>query len=411
MGKFNLASLLDNQPQGETKEKPEQDRKKAFEVVPISVFDIVPSEENFYSVEQIQELKTAIELAGGIQQNGVVVPLGNGKYKAIAGHRRRLALISLVAEGKTEYEFFPCKIEDSEQEAQKQADREELLLIVTNSQRKKSDWEEMEEVRRLRAIMERSHIKGIRTKLAEALNRTPAVIGRLDAIAKHLIPEFKEEMREKRLGVSAAYELSGLPEDEQRRALEEYKENNGFSVDAVRQKKEVPPEPQAAAGAEGPEEPEPQLPGQLYYDGVVHDPEKEPEAPVSDKFPDGAMNQPEGEPPAAHLPPSTLPPQMAEVQEPQPDKVTDNAEVTTAAGQADHKEATQTAEKEKPERAETRCIDSGICPHCGEKFNAEQAVNYSTQGTQFIGPVDCPHCGKPIEIFCSIEYFCSIPEE
>lgn len=325
MGKFNLTSLLDNQPQGEAKEKPERDRKKAFEVVPISVFDIEPSEENFYSVEQIQELKTAIELAGGIQQNGVVVPLGNGKYKAIAGHRRRLALLSLVEEGKPQYEFFPCKIEDSEQEAQKQADREELLLIVTNSQRKKSDWEEMEEVRRLRAIMERSHIKGIRTKLAEALNRTPAVIGRLDAIAKHLIPEFKEEMREKRLGVSAAYELSGLQEDEQRRALEEYKDKNGFSVDAVRQKKEVPPEPQAAAGAEG------------------------PEALVSDKFPDGAMNQPEGEPPAA-----PLPPQMAEVQEPQPaqpDKVTGKAEVATAAGKADRVEVhpTKQAAKEKSE--------------------------------------------------------------
>lgn len=349
MGKFNLASLLDNQKQGETKEKPERDRKKAFEVVPISVFDIEPSEENFYSVEQIQELKTAIELAGGIKQNGVVVPLGNGKYKAIAGHRRRLALISLVEEGKTEYEFFPCKIEDSEEEARVQADREELLLILTNSQRDKTDWEKMEEVRRLRAIMERNHQKGIRTKLAEALNASPASIGRLDAIAKHLIPEFKEEMREKRLGVSAAYELSGLPEEEQRRALEEYKVNNGFSVEAARQKKEIPAEKQAAAGAE---EPEPPLPGQLYYDGVVHDPAEEPEAPVSYPFPDGAMNQPE-EPPAAPLPSSTLPPKMAEVQEATPAKP-DKAEVAPAAGQVDRLEADQQTEQGAEEASNVR---------------------------------------------------------
>lgn len=338
MGKFNLASLLDNQPQGKAKEKPERDQKKAFEVVPISVFDIVPSEENFYSVEQIQELKTAIELAGGIKQNGVVVPLGNGKYKAIAGHRRRLALIALVEEGKPEYEFFPCKIEDSEEEARVQADREELLLILTNSQRDKTDWEKMEEVRRLRGIMERNHQKGIRTKLAETLNASPASIGRLDAIAKHLIPEFKEEMREKRLGVSAAYELSGLPEEEQRRALEEYKENNGFSVEAARQKKEVPAEKQAAAGAE---EPEQQLTGQLYYDGVVHDTTEEPESPVSDKFPDRAMNQPEEEPPAT-LPPSTLPP---------PEK--QETEVSTAAGQTKRLEVypeKQAAEEESEAR-------------------------------------------------------------
>ena len=233
MAKFNLASLLNNQPPAATNSV-----KGNFEIVPISVFDIEPSQDNFYSVEQIQELKAAIEIAGGIKQNGVVVPLGNGKYKAIAGHRRRLALIELVQEGKTEYEFFPCKIEESEVEAQRQADREELLLILTNSQREKSDWEKMEEVRRLRAILERNQEKGIRSKLAESLNTSQTAVARLDAIAKHLIPEFKQEMKENRLGVSAAYELSGLPEFEQRQALREYSDGKGFSVDAARQKKQ-----------------------------------------------------------------------------------------------------------------------------------------------------------------------------
>lgn len=232
MSKFNLASLLNNQP-------PAKDsHKRDFEIVPISVFDIEPSQDNFYSVEQIQELKAAIEIAGGIKQNGVVVPLGNGKYKLIAGHRRRLALIELVQEGKAEYEFFPCKIEKSEEEAQKQADREELLLILTNSQREKTDWEKMEEVRRLRAILERNQEKGIRSKLAEALNTSQAAVGRLDAIARHLIPELQQEIRENRLGVSAAYELSGLPESEQRQVLREYSDGKGFSVDVARQKKQ-----------------------------------------------------------------------------------------------------------------------------------------------------------------------------
>lgn len=236
MGKFNLASLLNNQPPAAANSP-----KSSFEIVPISIFDIEPSQDNFYSVEQIQELKTAIELAGGIKQNGVVVPLGNGKYKAIAGHRRRLALMELVQEGKPEYEFFPCKVEKSEEEVQKQADHEELLLILTNSQREKTDWEKMEEVRRLRAILERNQEKGIRSKLAEALNTSQTAIGRLDAIAKHLIPEFQQEMKENRLGVSAAYELSGLSEAEQRQALSECLGGKGFSVDAARQKKQSAP--------------------------------------------------------------------------------------------------------------------------------------------------------------------------
>lgn len=242
MSKFNLACLLNNQPSA--KDSPKVD----FQIVPISVFDIEPSQDNFYSVEQIQELKAAIEIAGGVKQNGVVVPVGDGKYRLIAGHRRRLALIALVQEGKAEYEFFPCKIEKSEIEAQKQADREELLLILTNSQREKTDWEKMEEVRRLRAILERNQEKGIRSKLAEALNTSQAAIGRLDAIAKHLIPELQQEMKENRLGVSAAYELSGLPELEQRQALREYSEGKGISVDAARQKK------QSAAAVETPPE-------------------------------------------------------------------------------------------------------------------------------------------------------------
>ena len=64
---------------------------------------------------------------------------------------------------------------------------------------------------------------------------------------------------------------------------------------------------------------------------------------------------------------------------------------------------------EKPE--ETRCVDGGICPYCGGRFDAAAAVNYSTLGTQTTGPVNCPQCGKPLKIFCSVEYFCSAAEE
>ena len=57
--------------------------------------------------------------------------------------------------------------------------------------------------------------------------------------------------------------------------------------------------------------------------------------------------------------------------------------------------------------ADTCCVDRGICPHCGKKFDAAEALNYDMSGDI----VDCPHCGKMIEIFCSVEYQCSIPEE
>jgi ParB family chromosome partitioning protein len=194
-------------------------------------------------MEQIQDLKTAIELAGGVKQNLTVTPLGNGKYKVLAGHRRRLASLTLVEEGKKEYEFVPCGIEDVEADAELQEIRDELLLIVTNSQRDKTDWDKVEEVKRLRVVLERYKEKAklpgrVREIIAEALNTSAAQVGRMDAISKNLTEEFQEEMKAQKVGLSVGYELSGLPEEKQKEAFEEYKQKGSLSIKDVKDKKE-----------------------------------------------------------------------------------------------------------------------------------------------------------------------------
>lgn len=64
---------------------PVQARSKADEgravLKYIDVEDLVPSEDNFYSMSAIDELAGLIELSGGVKQPGLVVPLGGGKYK------------------------------------------------------------------------------------------------------------------------------------------------------------------------------------------------------------------------------------------------------------------------------------------------------------------------------------------
>ena len=72
----------------------------------IDVDDLVPSEDNFYSMSAIEELAGLIELSGGVKQPGLVTPLGGGKYRVIAGHRRRLASIRLVSADS-------CKVDSS----------------------------------------------------------------------------------------------------------------------------------------------------------------------------------------------------------------------------------------------------------------------------------------------------------
>ena len=94
----------------------------------ISYSKLVPSEDNFYSMQEIEELKTAIELAGRVLNNLVVTPLEDGKYKILSGHRRHRAVGMLLDEGKTEYEFLPCSVEQIDDTDR--AVREQVLLIA-----------------------------------------------------------------------------------------------------------------------------------------------------------------------------------------------------------------------------------------------------------------------------------------
>ena len=68
-GKFNLNQILSDASKaaasgGATVPRPAESR-----IERISVFDLVPSEENFYSMREIDELKAAIEIAGKVLQN------------------------------------------------------------------------------------------------------------------------------------------------------------------------------------------------------------------------------------------------------------------------------------------------------------------------------------------------------
>lgn len=402
MGRFNLNQILSDTSKaaaggGGAKPRPSESRYEK-----LSVFDLVPSEDNFYSMREIGELKAAIEIAGKVLQNLVVVPLGDGKYKVIAGHRRRLASIELVNDGKPEYEFVPCVIEPTEEAADEQEIRDGLDLIVTNSQREKTAWDKIEEVRYLREVLEKAKTKprfvellrrivektfedgelqtdGTRDFIAKVLHTSTTQIGRYDTIIRHLSPEFTEELKADHINLSTAYELAGLPAENQNAAFQEYRLTGAISIKAAREwKRPAPPAPPAEGTA---------TPTQAER------PQKEREPVVErDKVPDTQAAPPER--------PEAEETHAAEDKTPEREPDTGSNEPPAAE-----------AQKQPDTAEETRCIDSGICPHCREKFDAAEAVNYSTLGTQVSGPVNCPHCGELIKIFCSVEYLCSPAEE
>lgn len=215
--KFNLTELL-NQRSKETAEAAPQGEKTAEIATPeegvsstADIYDLIPSKGNFYSVEDVQDLKQSIELLGVLQPLLVTEEEENGKRRIIAGHRRRLAVMQLVDEGKDRFRRVPILIKPK-----KNAILDRLALIMANRFREKTDWERMTEALETEKLVlelkDSMNIPGrTRDLLAEIIETSPAQIGRYKAIYNNLIPELMAEFKANRIVVSVIYEASGLP--------------------------------------------------------------------------------------------------------------------------------------------------------------------------------------------------------
>ncbi|HIX89958.1 MAG TPA: ParB N-terminal domain-containing protein [Candidatus Agathobaculum pullicola] len=202
--------------------------KKQNDIQRISYYDLVPSEDNFYSMEDIEELKAAIELAGHVLHNLVVTPLGDGKYKILSGHRRHRAVGELLKEGKDQYEFLPCAIEDMSSDGTGLIGQ--TLLIAANSQREKTAWDKLEEVRQMREIARRAKEQGglpgrVRDLVAKSLHVSSSRIAKYDSILNNLLSELMVEIKADCLPISTAYELSTLESSEQLRQYAFFREH------------------------------------------------------------------------------------------------------------------------------------------------------------------------------------------
>lgn len=259
-GKFNLTELL-NQRSKEIEEEQENGKKEEkMEVEYVDVYDLIPSKDNFYHVDE--RLKKNIEIMGLLQPLLVKRPVG-GKYEVIAGHRRRLALIALVEGGKEKFRRVPCVFKQ-------ESAMDRLALIMANGFRDKTDWEKMiETVETERLVLElkkQNKIKGnTREMLAEVTGVTEAQLGRYKSIYKNLIPELLEAFKNENIIISVAVELCGLPEEWQEKAAERVREGEKLSLADAKQLKKQ-------------EEESRQVPGQMDLNTCMNLPEEETEA-------------------------------------------------------------------------------------------------------------------------------------
>lgn len=212
MSKFNLSQLLND--------KSKESESMAFKVELIPIEKIRPSEMNKYTVQDVSELKGSIELMG-LQQN-LLVRLANGGYEVISGHRRLKAMKELHAEGNELYKRVPCKVIKTVDDVQA-----ELQLILANSTaRELTDYEKVYQSERLQVLLKDLKASGFkftgRTRqiVADMMGVSSSQVGRMDSINKKLLPELKEEFKEGNISITAAYDLSRLPADQQREKIE-----------------------------------------------------------------------------------------------------------------------------------------------------------------------------------------------
>ena len=174
-----------------------------MQIVQIPLSQLIINEHNFFTVEDVQELADHIALHG-LFNPLTVCAAGDGKYRIVAGHRRRKALELL---GRKD---APCIVKTYDGE-----DSEMVALIQSNlTSRELTYYEKMEAVIRLEKALRRMKERGVelpgrlRDHLAEQTNESASAVHRMQYIHKNLSPVLLEALRREQIGESVADELA-----------------------------------------------------------------------------------------------------------------------------------------------------------------------------------------------------------
>lgn len=197
----------------------EAGRAEGYRDIVLDYRDIIITDNNKYSMEEIQELATGIMMTGGVQEPLIVGRVDNDGYRLISGHRRLEAIKILVAEGNEEYAKVPCRYKDMTDTTFR------LELLCGNTfNRKMSDydlmmqaqeWKEVLTKARKEKIIALDEGERIRDYVAAILGETTGKLGQLNAINSNATPEVKEKFQSGDIGITSAYAASQLPADEQ----------------------------------------------------------------------------------------------------------------------------------------------------------------------------------------------------
>ena len=198
--------------------------KEQITYLPID--DLDPDENNFYSLEGIDELAGNIELIG-LQQPIRVRPGEDGRYTIISGHRRRAAIMMIRDAGSDQFkDGVPCIIERGEASPAMQ----ELRLIYANAAtRTMTSADLSKQAERVEMLLYQLKQEGtefpgrMRDHVAEACKVSKTKLARLHAIRKNLAPDLLKIFDQNKIKEATAYALSQQDEDTQRQIVDSYR--------------------------------------------------------------------------------------------------------------------------------------------------------------------------------------------
>lgn len=252
-----------------------EDKPRArFRTKDISIRKMYSNDRNFYSMNGIEKLAQEI-LTVGLLENMTVMyaPCERGEYRIIAGERRWRALQFLLKKGYEEFEIATCQIKSVAEE------HEEMVnIIMANAYRDKTMADLLQEEQQLRKSLQYMKDNGLtlqgytldsgrlRDVIASIMQMSGTKIAQIDSINERLIPEFTEQLKEGRLTFSAAYEISGMDQEQQQDMLEKSQESGGLTWKEVKEAKAAAEEPEDPEEAERqePEQEETTKPGDDY---------------------------------------------------------------------------------------------------------------------------------------------------
>ncbi|MBR4199963.1 MAG: ParB N-terminal domain-containing protein [Oscillospiraceae bacterium] len=214
-------------------------------MLPIS--SLSPSEDNFYSMSDIELLADDIERQG-LKHNLVVNADAEKRahYYIISGHRRFEAIRFLSENGRYPSQVIPCFVAGTKTRAESMLD----LIMLNATSRKMTDAEYIQQYDKLEATLRELDAAGksvpgrMRERIASVLKVSPAQIGKIENILHNGIEEVQQAVRSGEMSISTASAVSSLPAESQSELIGEKSASGIRNKDVQDYKEQHQPEPE-----------------------------------------------------------------------------------------------------------------------------------------------------------------------